>query len=467
MPTKLASSNRFNLFYTVSLVLAVMWLLFLALNLLQGPRLRRAEVDKAQIVKQSNQRLTMYANQPLDAVKQDQIKIEPTANFMATSIGDAISIRFTQRLRYNTTYKITVNHVSSPYRQKAKATFNYSFRTADPTIFYIHRNHVSNSGQGVKKPDQIMETTLSGTKAREVYSAARIQDYIISGSKLAVVMINDNKTNSLFLTDIKTKHTEELKLPAKGTITNLRASPNQKLIGFRFSSNENNSKQQYERVLFNINIADRHVRPIVGLDKKPLQIIDWQFAPDGTTILAHALDENLLLIDTSAKHDPVPLGQFTSISNFSHNGAKISADSSVGPVLLDPIERTRTNLQFERIDGVVPYLVNLKMLSNGDGYIARLQAYSEDYQQSNHYFLLDRDGSDKVVYKVNVVRSSVNDFALSPNDQYLAVEQNSIKDSLLDQYPDNSKSYTVHTQLVDISTGKPIKDIDGFGLIWD
>ncbi len=460
-----------KLFSVVSAMLAVICLVFLVLNLVQGPRLRRVAVNTTEVIKQPNQRLILYANQPLATINQDQIKIEPKADFASTSSGQAVAIQFTQRLRYNTTYHISANHVSSSYRKRAQATFKYTFKTADPAIYYIHRNHGSNL-EGffdVKKPDQIMQTSLSGRKTSQFYSAGMIQDYVISGNKLVVVTVNDDKTNSLFLVDIKTKQSTELSLPAAGTVRQLHASPNQRSVGFSFSSNEKDySKRKYERVLFTMDVAPpRPAHPVDGLNKKPLQIIDWQFAPDGTTILAQAFDTNLLLIDTNGTHDPVPLGQFTSIGNFSYNGAKIAADSGLGPVVLDPIKHSRIMPQFKQIDGLDPYPLNLTLLANGDGYLARLQVYGQDYRQSNDYFLLSRQGSDNIIYKVDTVQSNVDGYALSPNDQYLAVEQSSIKYSESDQYPDNSKSYSVHTQLIDVGTGKPVRDIEGFGLAWN
>lgn len=472
MSTKTTDARQFTrVLLLVICALATLCLVFFTLNLLEGPRLRRVEIDTTAVVKQTNQYLTMYVNQSLATTAKSQITIQPKVGFTVASNGETITVQFTQRLAYNTDYHVTVHNVRSSYRATPTATFVYHFRTGEPTMYYIHRNHDYDTGSFYtsKKSDQIFQTTLTGSQQSEVYSAPMIQDYVVSGNTLIVVTVNDDKTNSLFLVDTLTKRATKLTLPGAGTISDLHASSNERLIGFSFTSNEkDDTERAYSSVLFTMDlVASRIAQPVDGLDHTSLEVVGWQFAPDGTTILAETSDGSLLLIDTNKKHDPVPLGQDASITNFSYNGALISAESITGPILLDPLQHTRTPIVFKTIDGADPYPMTVHLLSNGPGYLARLQTYSGNSLQTNEYFVLNQSGSDKTIYQTHTTDAMISDYSLSPNDQYMSLELGPTDNNQYDDYPDNSKSYSVHTQLIDVANGTVVKDIDGFNITWN
>src|ERR1044071_7538270 len=77
---------------------------------LQGARVRSASFDTAKVTERANERLLLQLNQVTGAVTAKQITITPNASFTATSGGKTVGIQFTQPLRNNTHYTVTINH---------------------------------------------------------------------------------------------------------------------------------------------------------------------------------------------------------------------------------------------------------------------------------------------------------------------------------------------------------------------
>jgi hypothetical protein len=458
-------------FYLVVVVLAGLCLLLLVLNLLQGPRLRRGEVDRSLATRQPNQRLILYANQPIASINASQITVEPKVDFTASANGEAPVIQFRQRLLYGTTYRVTVHNVVNAYRTHKKTDFAYSFRTAEPTFYYVHRNYgldPNNSLTG-KQPDEIKQASLGDEGEAVLFSAPQIQDYVVLGNNLVVATINEDKTNSLYLVNTKTKKSEALTLPAAGTLTDLHASPNQRLVGFSFTSNESDyTKRKFDNVLFNIDLAaGRLVYPVKGFNGQNLQVMNWEFAPDGMTILAQLYDTSLLLVDTGGKNAPLPLGQFSSFDNFSYNGAKIAVEDMTDISILDILKHEKTSITNQSIGGREPFTAKVRLLANGEGHMKQVEILSSDSKVFTEYVIVDRQGSQKTIYQADAYKTNINSMATSPNDQYAMIEVTSIKeDSTSDLYQSNTKSRNAHTLIIDMNSGKTVQDVNGFGISW-
>lgn len=259
MFTKIKPTDSFHkVFYATVFILLVCGSVLTLLNVSQGLLLRRAEVNVAQVTERPNERLTLYTSRGLSAISKNQVTINPKASFTIVSSGELITLQFTQRLDYDTTYHVSVKGVRSPYSKDSRGSFDYSFKTIDPVIYYIHRRkEVGSSGFYEKKePDQIIQTTISGGKPKEIYSASRIQEFAAVDNKLAVATINDDKTNSLSLVDITTRKSRAITLPSKGVLSKLRASRDQRSIGFVFTSNEKDySRRKYQDNLFTYEVS--------------------------------------------------------------------------------------------------------------------------------------------------------------------------------------------------------------------
>jgi hypothetical protein len=93
--------------------LLVLCAAFLGLTLLQGPKLSSAQVDATRAVEQSGQLLRLFANQPVSSVDEKQVTVEPATPFTVETSGEVVALAFTQRLRYDTEYVVTVAGVTS------------------------------------------------------------------------------------------------------------------------------------------------------------------------------------------------------------------------------------------------------------------------------------------------------------------------------------------------------------------
>jgi hypothetical protein len=436
--------------------------LLMALNFMQRPHIRRAEIDALAATKQSNQRLTLYANQPLGNISKQQVSIEPQASFEVSNSNQAVIVQFNERLRYSSTYRVSIKNVTNTYRRGATTSLNYSFKTTEPTLFYLHH---ANGSLGAlvesESPDEIVQTTLDGKEKATVFSSKRILDYVRSGNNLVVAAANDDKTHSLYRVDLQTKKTSKLPLPASGTVDKLEASPNQRLVGFSFTSNEKTGSRRYENTLFNIDLASGEgiVYQLTGFVGKPLQVMDWRFAPDGTTVLAQLTDSSVLLVDTTGKHMPVPLGQFGTIENFSFDGSKVALRARNTTIILDLINHTSTTMPNEKD---ATYLMNIRLLANSEGYIKQTSRFEQatKYQQR---IALTKGSSEQELYEQTGFETTIPSFETSPNDQYAAIHLNTMKataNSTADQTPHE------HTLILDTDEGKTIADIDGVNIIW-
>jgi hypothetical protein len=410
----------------------------------------------------------MYVNQPVAKVTPEQVSVEPKAPFSVVSNGEAIVVQFTEKLRYDTSYKVTVRGATS--RSNAKpATFVHTFKTADPLVYYLDRNRSINSTGRTKNPDEIVRTKLSGGGLEVVYSAPRIQEFAVAGDKLVVATIDEDDTNDVVLVDLATGKEEALVLPSPGTVSGLRISTNQRLTGLIFTSRIKGGKYTYIGVLMSVDLAlSRNVFPVSGVDKKPVQANDWLFAPDGTTILAHTHADDTLLIDTKGKYDPRPLGQSFGIANFSHDGSQIILTAPDGPAVIDAVGgKTRTQLFKEgELAGLYP--LEASMLANSKGHVTLLQEFIGETLISKYYLKQYTQDATRTLYEADGESKRVISFAVLPNDQYVAVEESDKDDSGdFENYPDNSKPETTRTLLLDTTSGKVVREIDGFGVTTD
>ncbi|HUS25768.1 MAG TPA: hypothetical protein VMY99_00275 [Nevskiaceae bacterium] len=463
----MSTNSSFNRsFYALAGVLAVLCLALLMLTTVQGPRLRHAQLDRSKVTAQPNQRLILYASQQLAGESAKRVSIVPKAGFTATVSGNAIVVQFSERLRYNTRYTVKAPGVKVVPQQR-QATLTYTFKTADPTLYYIHRNYPADTNNTSKKPDEIVRTTLGTTKRQTIFTAPKIQDYVLLGDSIVVATINDDNTTSLQLVDVRTKKVQHLSLPAKGMLGHLRSAPNRTAFGFSFTSNEQGNAKAYEDNLFIVDLSrGRTAYPVNGLNRKPLQIIDWQFAPDGTTVLAQTYDLNALLIDTVSHKEPIPLGRVAALGNFSYNGAKIALDSQKGdPFIFDAVKHTPSAVQTPKIAGGATYPRELLLLPNSEGYVQQVQLVSNHGLTITPYILLNRQGMQRQLYRASP-KTDISSYYVSPNDHLVAVEAAAIDVGAYDTYANNPKSTNVHTLLVDTASKDVVKDISGFNVTW-
>ena len=468
---KLSNTNTtkdFNrLVYMAVLILGVLLLVLVALNLLSGPRLRNVSLDRAKVTSQTGQRIILHANQPLAKVEPSSVRIEPAAAFSVANSADTITINLKQRLQYNTAYMLSVKGVAAASRSKHTTDFTYYFTTADPTLYYLKR--VARFDNAGTASDYIMQTTLHGTDTTTVFSAPKIIDYTLVGNHLVVSSSTGDGRGKLSAVDLATKKVAEIELPDNGIATQLRSSSDGTSFGFAYSSPEaqaTQSSDSYHNTLFISDIRPGHnVVPLLGIGSKPIRVFDWRFAPDGTSVVARLSDQSLLLIDGNFKHPPVPLGTFSSISNFSADGTKLLVSNRDGFSMLNLIRHNLNPIPDGQIGSDLEALLEVSVLPADSGYLRHYQTTSTDRTTFSDYLRYDHASTKKVIYDTARQRTDIQALELSPNGQLAILEASPDGSVDYDDYPYASRPLSARTQMVDMATGTIVKELNGIKAI--
>jgi hypothetical protein len=405
--------------------LVVLVFVFLALGYLQGAKLSSGQVDPAVVVAQPGQQLRLFANQSVANVTTKQVSVTPVTKVTASSQGADISVQFANRLDYGTTYTVTIKNVRSLYGQRS-TTFRYSFTTASASLYYLDR-----AAPGADDPlDTIVQTGLAGRSDKVVYSARHIQSFAPFPGALAVVTLNDDNTSSLSLVSLKGGGVESVLLPTTGVIDDVQSDAEAGILGFTFTSeipsngaaagdvasSDGTQGAQYSNTLMTVDFNTTHtVQPVLGANREPIQVRSWYFLPGGSTMVVQGLDGSLTSMDPTIPGKPVALGAFSP------------------PGAGDPA------------------------LSLAKGKATRFDVS----------LVLDDGQKSRILYEIPGDLGSIDSFSVSPNSQYVAIEEiPDVSASVSDGYARDARSTSVATVIVDIATGEMVRIVDGFDVVW-
>lgn len=435
--------------------LSVACLLLLGAGYLQGPRLEDAQVDPERVTSADNQQLRLFANQSIEAVTADQVHIEPATPFTVTSEGDLIAVQFGERLRYGTEYSVRVDGVASAHTGRP-GTLEYRFTTTQPQFLWLDRG---------QPDDTILRSTLDGQGGQAVYSAAGIQDFAVVDDLLAVVTVTAQHTNELGLVRPGDVIVENVLLPEEGVIQQLAASAG--TLGFAFTSAATGPGQANTSTLYTLDLdAVRELRPVLGLDGQPMEVLGWGFVPGSARIAALTTDLTLVVVDTS-DGTVLPLGQYEEFGAISLDGASVIVSNQFAPRIVDLATGDEEPIDPSPIQGQQPFSGASQLLPDG----TRLgKALLADDSGTRFSTLLVRDDGTQatIVYRTAEDRGSIGEISISPNGQYVAIE--TIPDTTVsasDGYYFDARSTSVTTVVVEVATGRQVRSFEGFGLLWD
>ncbi len=430
--------------------LVVLCGVFLTLGYLQGPKLSSAQVDTRGVVEQSGQQVRLFANQSVAQVTPAQVTITPDTDFTVSTQGDIIAVQFGSRLHYATEYTVTIGAVTSVYLAQP-STLSYSFTTDSPTLYYLDRGETS---------DDIVTTGLTGSARETVYSTPHIQDFAVLDEFLAVVTLNDDHTSTLSFVNTETSVVEKVRLPAAGSISGLDASAAGNAVGFTLTGGTNNS------TLYTIDLtAGRTVKPVLGIDGKPADVLGWQFLPGTGTLLALTFDRSLLLVDPVAG-TVSPLGQFLGLDKISPDGLTVTMTDSFGEVALTLANGDVQRLEPSPVDGQRAFQGATVVLPGGDR-IQKVVVPDASGRRFASLLVYDDGTTARVLYQTPDGTGSISDFTVSPNGQYVAIE--TVPDAsaaVSDGYFLDARATTVTTVIVDVSSGAQTRSVEGFALKW-
>jgi hypothetical protein len=450
-------------FAATTTTLLILCAVFLGLGYFQGVKLSTGQIDTTKAVAQPGQQLRLFANQSIAKVTAKQVTVTPAARFTVSSQGAAVAVQFADRLDYDTGYTVSISGVTSLY-QPQRSTFRYAFTTAPAGLFYLHRAR-PNEGEQV---DRIYQTGLKGIRQKAIYSAPHIQEFAVFPTALAVVTLNDDKTSSLSLVSMKDAAVEHILLPAAGSIQNLRSDSEAALLGFSFTSGDGGPGSEYSNTLMTVNFNSTHtVEPVLGLDGKPLDVLNWLFLPGTTSIVAQAEDESLLLIDAAKSATPVPLGRYSGLAGSSPDGKSLVVSDAFGNLIYSLASGKGKRLPPLPIDGAMPFGGDLELTGSGTARVQKVALYNEATARFDISVVLEDDKGSRLLFASPNGTDSIDKTFLSPNSQFVAIEQTlDPASSVSDGYFRNARSRNVATVIVDVSTGKVVRHLDGFAVAW-
>ena len=445
--------------------LAVLVAGFAGLNYLQGPKLSSGSVDADRVVARPGQQLRLFANQSIRDVLKDHVSVSPAVPFTVNTSGAVIAVQFTDRLRYGTKYSVRVSDVANAFQPRI-STFEYSFTTAPAVIYYLDR---ANPAAGTGQEDSIVRTGLRGNERTVVYSAPRIQQFVIFAQALAVTTLTDDGTSSLSLVGLSSKLVEHIPLPGPGTIDELQGEADAGLLGFIFTSAGAAVPREYNSVLMRIDLTGAHtVTPVPGLAGTPLVVSDWGFLGGSTSIVAHGEDQTVLLIDAAKSGPPVPLGQYTGLGRSSPDGKTIVVSDVFGKIAYSLADGTETRIPSLPIAGASTYGGDVVLLGRGTARVQQVAVFdAATGGKFQSYVLYENGTTARVLYQTKDDAGSIEDFSISPNGQFVAV--NVIPDyagSVSDGYPVDAQSTSLSTVFIDIASGAIVRSVEGFDESW-
>ncbi len=433
---------------------------------LRGPRVESVEFDPAGAVSRAGQRLVLHANQQLAPVAARQLVVRPAADATVTSTEAAITITFTGILRYDARYTVQVRDVRGAFGG-ASSTLEYDVRTPGVDLYVLHRDDRV-APDGTKEPDTIRRASLTGTEAGAVvFGAPRIQEYVALPTALAVVTIAADGTDALSLAPLDGGAPQELLLPSHAHVDMIAASPANDLLGFALTGDATTSSPAVDNALYVYDLAlgTGVPRPVAGLDGAPLQVMDWEFVPGTSSLVAQAYDQSLFLTDVLASGPLTPLGAHAELDGFVPGTTRAIVTDPAGQSTIDlssgAVAPLRLAAPPER--GIV-YPGKLVVLGAAGDYVQELVRTTDD-RTFVPYLVRSSGGRTRTLYEPPTSGTRIQDYCVSPNGQYAAVE--TVPDTARpDGYPGAASFSPVTTNLVDLDTGLVRRSFDGFQLSW-
>ncbi|WP_210508227.1 hypothetical protein [Naasia sp. SYSU D00057] len=440
--------------------LAVVVVALTLANALQGPRLADVTVDPSALVSRPEQSLVLRASQRLAPVEAADVRVEPAAPHRVTSDESGVTITFDGMLPYATRYTVTVDAATAATGVTSELVAD--FTTADADVFALVRNGATGAD------DLITRRALSDGESAQVLALPGIQEYAVAGSHLAAATVAADGTNSLVTAPAAGGGpTSPVGLPTTGTVTRLHGSGVTELFGFLFTPPAGTPERQTTLFVHDPTAGSPISRPVLGPDGQPLDVLDWIFVPDTTSVVAQASDLNLYLIDTMVSAAVVPLGQHQELRGFIPGTRSLVVADANGSTAIDVGTGESTLLElppdFSQPDDYPGEVIVL----GPDEYLEILMTpdYTPGATRLNPRVVHVGTEGARVVYEPVAEETEIRSMCVSPNGHHLAVELVD-GDPSPDGYPNVPASIGMSTVILDIATGATVGGMNGFLPSW-
>ena len=431
---------------------------FLTIAVLQGPKLTDGQIDTTAAIQRPDQQLRLFFNQELVALDADQVSVTPDAAFTVSTSGDLVTLQFDAPLRYATDYTVTLSGVRSMSLPQPSVV-EYGFTTGSPRPLYLDR---SDRGEA----DQIIRIGLTGSDRETVYSAPDIESFAVTGQVLAVSSAVGDGTSRLQLVSLADGAVEDIRLPGPGVVTDLAAADTGSVLAFTFTPVERGDDVLGGREVLILDLeAGRIPSPVGELGGDPLPVTSWRFVPGSTSLVAQGLEQTTFLVSSAAGSVPTPLGRFAEIVSISRDGSSMLARDALGAVIVSLSDGSQDRFEPALIQGGRPFIGQAEVLPNGD--VIEKAALQTTDGKFVVIVAVDDGTEGRVLYQTPDLAGSIEDFSVSPNGQYVAIEVVPvIADTVSDGYTVDPRSTTITTVIVEIETGLIVRSVEGFALRW-
>jgi len=425
-----------------------------AASVAQGPKLSSATVNASAAIERPGQRLVLQADQPLAAVPASAVSVEPAAPLELTADRAQLTVRFTGILRYATEYRVEIPVASAA--TGAGAVLRYNFTTPDVSTASLERDPGG--------ADRVVRHSLAGTAPDAVLAEApRIQQYaLLGGDAVALITLDEAGVPSLAIAADGTSAV--VPTPAARAIRTLHAASGGDLLGYVLDADGTTGTG----TLYLLDLTDSSWTPIEvrGPGGTPLAALDWTFVPGTTSVIVQSDDLQLYLVDPVAGTEAAPLGQHAELRGFLPGTLQlVVADPSSGG-LVNLADGTTTALELPQADAPVELYPAAFVLTSPTSYV---QLYLDPMGYADAgaraiLYAVDASGT-RELYRPATATSRIGAVCLSPNGQYLALEE--IPGSAEpDDYPSEPGWSGTTIYYLDTVTGETTRGVTGMAPDW-
>jgi hypothetical protein len=451
-------------------VLIVLCGVFLALGYFQPPQLSEARIDLSRATSEPGQQLRLFLNGPVKSVDESQVSVTPPIEFTVSTSDDLIAVQFAVPVHYNATYLVDITGVTSADRETS-GDIRYEFTTGSTEIVYLDR------GASDEEPDQLISADLSDAGGEVVYEGVGVSEFAVLENSLVISRIVDAESgfvddgspaqSSLELASLIENASETILLPGSGLIEGLRVAPNTSRIAFTFTSPGAEAEREFDNTLMTIDLdSSRTVSPVRGLAGEPISALSWSFIPGSTLMLVQERDQSVFVIDPTGVQSPSPIGRLATLGRLSVDGSRVVAVDPFGSVVVSLLDGSEQRLEPSLVDGEPPFVGDVQPLSNGS-LVQRVAILDPDSGRFSSMLVYDDTDSARVLYQTVDSAGSIIDFALSPNEQFVAIEVVPVVEgSESDSREINPRATSITTVIVELSTGTAVRSFEGFAPKW-
>lgn len=432
-----------------------------ALSWFQGPKLSDTRFDVDRLVAADDQQVRFFANEPVAQVSADQVVVTPESAVSVETVGDVISVQFEDRLDSGVDYTVTVTGVTG-LNQGGSSVFEVSFSTGPAEFTYLDRADPAD----LDGADEIIRVGVGGADGEVLHTAEGIQSYAVLDHVLAVATVDAEGASVLTIVDTIDGTTARPILPQGAVIDRLAASVSLGVVGFTMSTPA--GEGSYTDALFRVDVAgEQVVEPVLDLDGTPVVTTSWFYLLDGETMAVHTAGEDVLLVDVTGAAPTLTLGSYVGLDSASPDGSILVVSDEFGSLALSVSDRSERRLEAAPVEGAQPFGGELDLLDDNLTRVQRVAVFTESTGRFASYVVADSGSESRILYESPDGRSSVEEFSVSPNGQYVAI---TVVPDVATSEPDGDPlapmSTSVTTRVVDVATGAVLGTVDGFAISW-